>query len=44
MRVLMGISALVIVATGSLAAQVWREPHLMSHPRLWEALKSPMSQ
>ncbi len=31
MRVLVGMSALVVVATGSLSAQVWREPHLIGH-------------
>jgi len=31
MRVLVGISALLLAATGSLTAQVWREPLLTSH-------------
>jgi hypothetical protein len=31
MRVLVGISALLVAATGSLTAQVWREPLLTSH-------------
>jgi hypothetical protein len=46
MRVLVGISALLVAATGSLTAQVWREPHLLNHwsgPSMWLALLSSLA-